>query len=69
MTPVGGVRSIVIVRTSVPVLSAPSTATARRARVPSVPGVAQLPANGAVLSVSNWFHVPLEQPTLAFEHP
>jgi hypothetical protein len=37
------VRSIVIVRTSAPVLSAESTATARIARAPSAPGVAQLP--------------------------
>ena len=57
-----------IVRTSAPVFSAASTATARIARVPSVPGVVQLPVYGAVLSLSNWFHVPVEHDALAFEH-
>jgi hypothetical protein len=68
VTPLGGVRSIVIVRMSDPVFRAASTATARMARVPSAPGVAQLPVYGALESESNWFQVPLPQPTLEFEH-
>ena len=59
---------MVIVRTSSPVFSAASTATARMARLPSVPGVDQLPVYGALLSLSNCVHEPVAQPTLAFEH-
>jgi len=58
----------VIVRTFSLVFRAASTATARMARVPSEPGVDQLPEYGAVLSLSNCVHEPVAQPTLLFEH-
>ena len=68
MTPVGAVRSIVIVRTCWPVLFAASTATARIAFGPSNTGVDQVAENGALLSVPNWTHDPVAQAALAFEH-
>ena len=68
VTLLGAVRSIVIVRTCEPVLPASSLATARIAFGPSSAGVVQLPLYGAVASVANRFHVPVEHAVLAFEH-
>ena len=68
MTPLGAVRSIVIVRTSSPLLLAMSYATARIAFGPSNAGVDQRAEYGEALSVPNGIHEPVEHAALAFEH-
>ena len=61
-------RSIVIVRTSCPVLFAKSTATARIAFGPSNAGVDQVAEYGTVVSAPNCSHEPVAQSMLASEH-